>query len=508
MTRPQRFAAALVVGLWASGAAAEPEQDNAQAQGSDTPPSDEAFRPEIAPLPKPPEIKLPAAKPQHQEILDQLLQRLRDSEPQRRRTALEEVQNVDEALLPAILFRLNAEADSSDRRKMKQLLLDIRKVARDEVEKRMRAAGEKGEVATPDYLDMVVLHPESNAEAWPDLVNVLALSRMCVHIGSVEAVRVLIHVYVRFEFLRIDTQLQIGKLGDRALAALIETTRHQAPEVSNWANRQMDFLGKAIPGEAVQVEDPQVLADVLRAYGRIADPDAARVVLSFANSERAQIREAARQAVVLFGEVANWQLRDAYENMLGKRPPREWSWDRTARELFSEFDSMRLTEVYTHYKKGLTARGAGDLEAMRNAFEQVLLRTPDFQPREEMLAGYMNYAETYFDQPDKDVPEVLVRVMRLAGDNVTLKARAESLLLTLRARKYADQSFADQSLLQRAMELDPDNTKAKALLSELQREPVIERTSFMRVFWPALLFAATLGAVTAILLRRRKTTAG
>ena len=77
------------------------------------------------------------------------------------------------------------------------------------------------------------------------------------------------------------------------------------------------MLGKGVPSEAVQTENQAVLADVLRAYGRTRNPDAVRIVVSFANSERAQVRDASRQSVALMGEIASWQLRDSYENVVG-----------------------------------------------------------------------------------------------------------------------------------------------------------------------------------------------
>jgi hypothetical protein len=145
---------------------------------------------------------------------------------------------------------------------------------------------------------MLLLAAEPNNRAWQDLVRVVAMSRMLCHAGGIQAARVLIGVYVRFgEFLRVDTQLQLEKMGGSAVAALIEARHHRAEKIAHWAERQLDGLGKAIPGEAVNTTDYQVLADVLRAYGRVRDPDAARIVISFANSERTQVREAARQAI-------------------------------------------------------------------------------------------------------------------------------------------------------------------------------------------------------------------
>lgn len=472
------------------------------ATGNEAPGAVAVARPEAAPLPTPASRQLPPASPVEAQLLDQLLRRLRDRDPTSRRLALADVGNVDEGLLPAIAARLDREAESADRARMKALLLAIRKQARDEVEKRMRAAGEKGEVSTPDYLEMVVAHDDTTNEAWAPLVNVLALSRMCVKMKTTESVRTLLQVYVRFDFLRIDTQLQLDQLGDSALPALIEATRHQAPKIAGWASRQLDALGKAIPGEAVQVEDPTLLADVLLAYGYIRDPDAVRVVLSFSNSERSQVRLAARSAVALFGDVANWQLRDFYENMLGERPPREWPWERTARELFRGLDEMRLEEVYRHYDAGVEALGAKDYAKMLASFDQVLLLDPDFSPRDRLIAGYLAFAEA---DPFADGPEIdaaLVRVERLS-ESATTRDRATSLLLTRQAKRYSEQRFADRSLLQRALELDADNGLARELLTELSREPIVERTSFLRVLWPSVLVATALAAVTAILVRRR-----
>jgi len=56
--------------------------------------------------------------------------------------------------------------------------------------------------------------------------------------GDWQAVRGLIDIYVRFgEFLRVDTQLSLEKMGEGAIAALIEAERHPAPKIAHWAAR-------------------------------------------------------------------------------------------------------------------------------------------------------------------------------------------------------------------------------------------------------------------------------
>ena len=212
------------------------------------------------------------------------------------------------------------------------------------------------------------------------------------------------------------------------MAALIEAERHPAPKIAQWAARQLDMLGKAIPGEAIQTNDPEVLADILRAYGRARDPDAARLVISFANSERTQIRDAARESVVLMGEVSNWQLRDTYENVVGKKPPREWSWERTARELFTEYDRLRLSQVHVLFEQGLAAKSAGKLDDMASAFDQVLARSPTFERASEMVPGYSAFAEAHLDDAPDKASQALRRVVRLGLDAGRRPKPAQSLL--------------------------------------------------------------------------------
>jgi HEAT repeat protein len=436
-------------------------------------------------------------------LLDSVLKKLvANAEPDPGARAAAAIE-VDRTLLPAILVRINSEAERADRGKLKQLLLDTRDTARDELKRASRGKPD-AEIDTPDYLPMMLAHPAPDNPAWQPLVRILALSRMCGHIGTVEAVRVLIQIYVRFEFLRVDTQLQMNALGDKALAGLIEATRHPAPSVSEWAKRRLDFLGKAIPSEVVQVQDPQVVADVLRAYGRVRDPDALRLIISFANSERSQIREAARQSITLLGEVANWPLRDSYEDMVGKKPPREWTWDRTARELFRNFDQIRFSELYEHYKNGLEALANGNLDAMRDAFDKVLARKPTFEPRDRITQGYFAFVEDRIDKDPTMVLPVLQHLTRIAESEEERK-RAGSLLLTLQARALAEANVADQFTLSQALDLDPNNARAKRLLDDVRSEPFNETTGFMRVLWPTLLGGISVLAAAVLLLRRRFT---
>lgn len=463
----------------------------------------EPFRPPLEPLPELPNRQLPEPSAEDRTLLDGLLGRLTGTSDTERQSAAGDLTSVSESLVPAIFDRINREAQGSDRGAMKQLLLDTRRDAREQLEREHKG----GKVETPDYLQMVVDEPRLSSADWKRLVSVLALSRMCAGIGTVEAVRALIHVYVRFEFLRIDTQLQLGKLGERALPALLEATHHQAPQVAEWAKQQLDFLGKAIPSEAVRVASSEVLSDILRAYGYTRDPDAARLVLSFASSERSLVRQAARQAMRSYGAAAIWVLRDAYEQTLGTKPLREWGWDRIARELFREYDRNRLSEVYEFYERGVRQLDDGRLEAALDEFEGLLRRRPDFEPSDKIVGAFLEFAEKDPEgRKDWDRVERLLQAAARLGTDEQRK-RASSLLATVSARRLAARGVADQFLLREALDLHKDNTQAGRLLEELEKPALVQRSGFHRWFWSGALGVLSLVFVTILVRTRRSPTA-
>ena len=409
-------------------------------------------------LPDPPPLAPPDPRPADMKALTALLDRLVSSDATEREKAAQELLEVKPQWVSALVFRLDAIAERSDKEAMKAELAAIRKKARDNEESTRKGA------ESPDYLLLALEHASPKKEAWQNLVRVLAISRMLGQIGSTPATRGIVRVYVRFgEFLRIDTQRQLAALGDRALGALIETRRHPAQKIAQWAERQLDLAGKSIPSEAVQTEDQEALADVLLAFGRIRDPDSARLIISFAQSERAQIRNAARQAVVLLGDVGTWQLRDAYENTVGKLPPRAWTWQRTARELFTEFDRLRQAKEYQLFDAGVAAQKQGNLDEMRAKFDRVLAFNPMFERRDEMARGYLDYARRVLDEKPEAALSALRRAERVSGDDKERRV-IQSLSRTLAARALLAEGLADQGLLNEALALDPSNHLAEQTL--------------------------------------------
>jgi hypothetical protein len=166
------------------------------------------------------------------------------------------------------------------------------------------------------------------------------------------------------------------------------------------------------------------------------------------------------------GEVGTWQLRDSYENLMGKKPARDWSWERTARELFREFDRSRDAAVGEAFEAGKKALAAGDFEGMRKAWSELLARDPDPEHRPELVTGFLAYAEKFFDERPAESREVLLRALRLT-DDPKQKAEIESLILTQRAKQSAARGASDVTLPRRALELSPRNQHARELVEQL-----------------------------------------
>jgi hypothetical protein len=350
-----------------------------------------------------------------------------------REAALAQLQ-VDGTWLPALAERFDRLADTANKPALKILLDRISLASR---ERRWSAAqGSVGGTgrAAPDLLARVVAHPDRSSAFLRPLTELFAYSRMLEAIGTLPAARRVVDVYVRFgELARGDTELALGRLGDRAVAALIETSVHPVRRVAEWATERLDEMGKRVASEAVQVSDPVVRADILRAYGKIGDVDTSRLLISFAASDRALIRAAAREAVVMLGEGARWQLRDAYEKSGGARAPEDWTWERVAQELFAQFDRQRLSELYRVFNRGREAARRGDLEAARSAFDQVLAYDPVFERGADMAPVYLQLGRERADTDAEAAGLALRRAERLARSG-PIHDRALSLRYTLDAR--------------------------------------------------------------------------
>ncbi len=454
-------------------------------------------------LPRAPRFDVPEATAADRQELEDWLAPLCSPNPDQRLAAAQALLEVRARHFPAIHERFERLSETADKPALKRTLSRLREQSVAESSNSQPLAGASEQAGDKDLLRRVVETGDTKNPLPCQLAQLLGMSRMLQQIGNIEATRELVQFYVRFgEFLRIDTQNRLLELGDRAVAALIEARRHPSEKVARWAARQLDRLGKAIPSEAIRTNDYEVLADVLRAFGRSKDVDAARLVVTFANSERHQVREAARQAIGLLGESCIWQLRDTYEQVVGRKPRRDWSWERTARELFAEYDRLRLARVHVLFEQGLAARTRQDWSAMRENYDRVLTRDPKFEKSSIMAEGYAAMARALQSSDPATSMLAVVRVERLS-DDPALRRQAKSLRLALTAQRLSSQGVVDSLVARSALELDSNNRLARSVLGDVDRE-LLERDSLIHRLWAC----GTIGglavlAILVLLLRRR-----
>lgn len=447
---------------------------------------------------------MPKAERADLDRLTRLLDQLSSDDSKLRFEARSRVQEVDVSWLSALLERFERLADTANKPALKAELERVRDRARANLREALESEGKSGSVVTPDYLDMLVSHPDRSSSDLRPLTEVVALSRMLERVGTLPAARGVVDVYVRFgEFLRVDTQLALARMNDRAIAALIEATAHPVPRIAAWAKKQLEDMGKAVASEAMQVVDPTLRADILRAYGKTRDVETARLLISYAASERAQIRLAAREAVAMLGEAGLWQLRDAYEKTVGQRADRQWPWDRVARELFAQFDRQRLSEIYALWKRGLDAEARGDLDGARALFDQVIAWDPTFERGAAMAPTYLAFAERQADT-DAEAAEIAARrAERLAAPG-PVRDRAASLRLTLEGRALYERGIVDEVLLQRARELDKDNRRAAALEEKIRANAATDRSEWRRYLAAAVILVLGGAGVAFMALRQQR----
>jgi tetratricopeptide (TPR) repeat protein len=410
--------------------------------------------------------------------------------------------DLDAAAVAAVRQRIEELRNELDGAAASRLLDKARDTGQDAVKAWKKKNKGAKDAPEGDWL-VFILSLEDRGETWRDLADLYAMLRMLESLASGPAVREMVNCYSYFgELVRIDLQRSIERLGDKAVAALIEARKHDARKVRSWANRQLDVLGKVTPGEAVSTTEPEILADVLRAFGRVRDVDAARVILSFVASDRAELRRAAREAIGALGEAAEWHLRDSYESQTGERPPKSWDHEQLARELFRMHDRARLAKVYLLVEQGHAALGDKRYAEAAQAFDKVLAHSPLFEGRAEMAPAYLGYAEELIAADEVDDAAVTLRkALRLAPDSPS-KNEIESRLLFLEGRALADKGTPDVFVLKRALELDPDNAQAKALLDSLAAEAATRRASTEHYISAALVALLALAALI-VLYRRR-----
>lgn len=356
------------------------------------------------------------------------------------------------------------------------------------------AAGPAVKLATKEGGDLgdALVTTKTDPVAWKPAVETAVLLKALAHAGTTPAVAEIIRVAgdhggaFKPEVARL-----LKALGDKAIPGLILSRKEPSSELRHWAAGQLEGMGKRVPGDAVQTKDNGVLAETLRAFATVHDMDALPVLLSFVNSDRIQVRAAAREAIGGFGQDAVWKLREAYSNVVGKPAPETWTAAQTAKELFAAYDKLRLQEVYGLLDDGLAKEKAGDIDGAVAAFDKVLARQPMLDRRGEMVGAYVAYATRL---EETDAPKALAtfrKALRLKPDTARAP-QIEAEIAYLEGKELQGRGVADPEPFKRALTLDPTHEKARAEMTRLETSAE-ERDSRFRSF-------AAAGAVVVVAL--------
>jgi hypothetical protein len=413
--------------------------------------------------------------------------------------------DLDDSMVAAIAAQLGELREDLDGKKAAVVLEKARAAGKRAIRKQKRQT-KKGEEPDGDWLVFMLAARDADSDVWRGSVQLYGMLRMLEAIGTTAATRQMIASYAYFgELVRVDLQRAIERLKDKAVPALIETRQHDAVKVRRWASTQLDALGRAIPGESVSMTDPEILAEVLHAFGRTKDVEAARVILSFANSDRVQLRTAARAAIAAIGEPAAWHVKDTYKSATGEKPPASWDAKRTLQELFRLHDRARLAQVFDLWEEGAKALGAKDYSAATTAFDGVLARAPLFDRRAEMAPAYLGLAEELLTKGEADAALLALRKALRLGPAEVDKRRIQARIAVLEARQLIAKGTPDRFLLDRALELDPDNAEAKELLASLDEKREARQVEQKRYF--GAIVAVLVALCAAILLQWRRSPA-
>ncbi|MDB4941370.1 MAG: hypothetical protein JWP97_904, partial [Labilithrix sp.] len=308
---------------------------------------------------------------------------------------------------------------------------------------------------------------KADAPGAREALQIAALVRALAHAGTTPAARQLVKVAGDANgAFRPEVTRQLRALGERAIPALIEGRKEGSADLRQWSASQLEAMGKRIPGDAVQTQDNQVLADVLHAFGVVHDLDAAPVILSFVSSDRAPVRAAAREAMNALGQDAVWKLREAYANLTGKAAPDAWTASDVARELFAAFDRVRLQEVYGLLEQGLAEEKAGRIEQAVAAFDKVLARQPLLDRRAEMVPAYVARAES-LEETDAAAALALFRKAERLAEGGPRAPHVGAEIAYLEGRELLARGIVDRGLFERALALDPTHERARAELAKL-----------------------------------------
>lgn len=256
----------------------------------------------------------------------------------------------------------------------------------------------------------------------------------------------------------------VERHGVDLLPGLLLLRNHAESPVRVWARWAIEELGMDKPAEALQQEDPMLVARILRAYGQSRDMDSMEVVISYVGHPAAPIREAARAAMAEFAHNGIWQLRKAMRNQLGQDANHDWGWERTARELYEGLDAARLAPLEAVLDEGLAAAESGDVATATEKLGEVLRAAPMHPRRPAIAEAYLALAEAE--------PDAAERFIRRAHLLAPTDSAVRAAVLALEAEADLGRGVLDADAWREAAR--QGHPRARAVVEDLLDEEVAE----------------------------------
>lgn len=310
---------------------------------------------------------------------------LRSSDSEERRNAIERLSQLPESALPAIDQRI-----ANTRRQI---------IDEEDGYDALRAFRHSmGSLRADDMVDIAEGIPGALAErrdaTWGRTAERVLLIRSLERLGTVDAQRRIADVFSLTNAMwRWEARRIVHRMGLRLLPGLILARGHDDRGVREWARGHIDRLGMKNPADALTLEDPQLLAEVIEAYTEIRDLDTMPVIISYVGDDHPRVREAARKAFETFGRNGIWQLREGMRNQLGERADARWGWRRTMTALYEGLDEKRLAPFAGRVDEALKLLDQGDHASAREQLDRLLLEIPQPPRIADVAAAYATLAE-------------------------------------------------------------------------------------------------------------------
>jgi Tfp pilus assembly protein PilF len=183
------------------------------------------------------------------------------------------------------------------------------------------------------------------------------------------------------------------------------------------------------------------------------------------------VRDAARESIAEYADLAVPKLRESYGLLTGEAPPLDWPTPWLRQKLFEVMDRIRLEDVDARVHEGLTALNEGRLADAVADFDDVLARQPDWDRKAEMVPAYVFYAQSVAGAARPAARTNFEKALQL-DPNGPRRAQIESALAVLEGKDLHDRGVNDEEPFRRALKLDPGNAKAQAEIARIEEAEV------------------------------------